>query len=257
MQDSKGLGSSIDACRSAAIGIYRAMKRFVRSWRLTLPVFIVALFVMFPATSTKAGIVLSSNMNVGATSSTGIINTQWTAAPFHTTSVLTRLTDVSIDVFDNGQYAGGDLSVEIWTASNAGPNAFMQSIRKSSFSSTPVAITGLSLNLQPNTDYAVVARGNVFNSVVEEFGPMPGALSWRVVNTTTHTGDGFVSGSWVSPDSGSSWISFSSSTFKMSVFASSSAVPEIDPATGGSAISLITGVLAMIEQRRRRATLVA
>ena len=31
-------------------------------------------------------------------------------------------------------------------------------------------------------------------------------------------------------------------------------IPEIDPATGGSALSLITGVLAMIEQRRRRAT---
>jgi hypothetical protein len=34
-------------------------------------------------------------------------------------------------------------------------------------------------------------------------------------------------------------------------------VPEIDPATGGSALSLVAGVLAMIEQRRRRATLVA
>ena len=34
-------------------------------------------------------------------------------------------------------------------------------------------------------------------------------------------------------------------------------VPEIDPATSGSALSLIAGVLAMIEQRRRRATLVA
>jgi hypothetical protein len=32
-------------------------------------------------------------------------------------------------------------------------------------------------------------------------------------------------------------------------------VPEIDPATGGSALSLVVGVLAMIEQRRRRATL--
>jgi formylglycine-generating enzyme required for sulfatase activity len=36
-----------------------------------------------------------------------------------------------------------------------------------------------------------------------------------------------------------------------------SGVPEIDPATGGSALSLVAGVLAMIEQRRRRATLVA
>jgi len=34
-------------------------------------------------------------------------------------------------------------------------------------------------------------------------------------------------------------------------------VPEIDPATGGSALSLVAGVLAMIEQRRRRATVVA
>ena len=31
-----------------------------------------------------------------------------------------------------------------------------------------------------------------------------------------------------------------------------SAVPEIDPATGGSALSLVAGALAMIEQRRRR-----
>ena len=35
------------------------------------------------------------------------------------------------------------------------------------------------------------------------------------------------------------------------------AVPEIDPVTGGSALSLVAGVLALIEQRRRRATLVA
>ena len=34
--------------------------------------------------------------------------------------------------------------------------------------------------------------------------------------------------------------------------ASSSAVPEIDPATGASALSLVAGVLAMVEQRRRR-----
>jgi hypothetical protein len=39
--------------------------------------------------------------------------------------------------------------------------------------------------------------------------------------------------------------------------ATPSAVPEIDPAMGGSALSLVAGVLAMIEQRRRRATLVA
>jgi hypothetical protein len=39
--------------------------------------------------------------------------------------------------------------------------------------------------------------------------------------------------------------------------ATPSGVPEIDPGTGGSALSLVAGVLAMIEQRRRRSTLVA
>jgi len=35
------------------------------------------------------------------------------------------------------------------------------------------------------------------------------------------------------------------------------AVPEIDPATGSSALSFVAGVLAMVEQRRRRAMFVA
>ena len=45
--------------------------------------------------------------------------------------------------------------------------------------------------------------------------------------------------------------------FRLASPVSASAVPEIDPATGSSAISLVAGVLAMIEQRRRRAALSA
>ena len=52
-----------------------------------------------------------------------------------------------------------------------------------------------------------------------------------------------------SPSSGGVWTLGSGGT--------PSAVPEIDPATGSSALSLVAGVLAMIEQRRRRAPLVA
>ena len=51
-----------------------------------------------------------------------------------------------------------------------------------------------------------------------------------------------------SPVDGSAWVVGT---------ATPSAIPEIDPAMGGSALSLVAGVLAMIEQRRRRATLVA
>ena len=49
-------------------------------------------------------------------------------------------------------------------------------------------------------------------------------------------------------------VEFSPSPLDGSVIAtaSPSSVPEIDPATGGSALSLVAGMLAMIEQRRRR-----
>ena len=54
---------------------------------------------------------------------------------------------------------------------------------------------------------------------------------------------------------GDQLLSFSELTGRLSI--SGSAVPEIDPAMGANALSLIAGVLAMIEQRRRRAMLVA
>ena len=52
---------------------------------------------------------------------------------------------------------------------------------------------------------------------------------------------------------GDQLLTFSELTGRLT-FASSGggAVPEIDPATGGSALSLVAGVLAMLEQRRRR-----
>jgi hypothetical protein len=229
------------------------MTRHVRSWAIAA----LAVFALAGASAPSfAGIILSSNMNAIGGDDFGFTNTNWSAAPFRTTSELTRLTDVTLDIYDGGEYAGGNLSVEIWTASNAGPTAFMQSILASSFSTQPVSITGLSVMLQPNTDYAVVARGNVFDSYEDE-GTRDGALRWTAVTDTSHTGDGFVSGFWYSIDSGSSWNTDSRYTVKMSVLASASAVPEIDPATGGTALSLVAGVLAMIEQRRRRATLVA
>jgi hypothetical protein len=41
-------------------------------------------------------------------------------------------------------------------------------------------------------------------------------------------------------------------TALQTVTAVNAAVPEINPATGGSALSLVAGVLAMVEQRRRK-----
>ena len=55
---------------------------------------------------------------------------------------------------------------------------------------------------------------------------------------------------------GSQQLTFSELTGRLR-FPTNSAVPEIDPATGSSALSLIAGVIALIEQRRRRAKVVA
>jgi fibronectin-binding autotransporter adhesin len=55
---------------------------------------------------------------------------------------------------------------------------------------------------------------------------------------------------------GSQQLTFSELTGQLR-FTTNSAVPEIDPATGSTALSLIAGMVALIEQRRRRAKVVA
>ena len=76
-------------------------------------------------------------------------------------------------------------------------------------------------------------------------------------STVVTTGSGLYAGVSFS-GSGGIWtrtiddqlLTFSELTGRLTF--SSSAVPEIDPATGGSALSLVAGVLGMLEQRRRR-----
>jgi len=52
---------------------------------------------------------------------------------------------------------------------------------------------------------------------------------------------------------GDQLLSFSELSGRLAFTSSGGAVPEIDPAMGTSALSLVAGVLAMLEQRRRRA----
>lgn len=214
----------------------------------------VMLVVVCPVTPASAGTILSSNLAVGSTSNSGVLNGQWMAAAFCTTADLVRLTDVVLDIVDEGNYYGGDVSVEIWTSQsgNAGPGAIVQSILKSPFSSAPVAITGLSLTLQPNTEYTVVVRGDVFLPMPSPGRPMPGSLTWNSVGVSTHTGDGFVAGSWYSLDSGFSWNS-DSQTMKMSVSAAAP-VPELGPGGLGGVAALVLGALGLLERRRPRPT---
>jgi len=76
--------------------------------------------------------------------------------------------------------------------------------------------------------------------------------------TSLYGGSSFsrTGGTWTSTI-GDQLLTFSELTGRLTFASSGGAVPEIDPATGSSALSLVAGVLAIIEQRRRRANLVA
>jgi hypothetical protein len=153
-----------------------------------------------------------------------------------------------------------------------------------------VSITGGSLTVDENDNITSIS-GVVSGSSAD--GIINGLLtdtSWFFVNTNKfyypanpgyfipETSVGFYTGSFPDPAGGALQsnafqLIYSSATYilvdglegagvysigSMSASpAGGGAVPEIDPAMGGSALSLVAGVLAMIEQRRRRATLVA
>jgi autotransporter-associated beta strand protein len=70
--------------------------------------------------------------------------------------------------------------------------------------------------------------------------------------TGVYAGAGFsgAGGIWTSLI-GEQRLTFSELTGRLTV---TSAVPEIDPATGGSALSLVAGMLAILERRRRRSS---
>ena len=238
------------------------MAHHVRSWAIAA----LAAFALFmvPITPTMAGIVLSSNMEATWQGSySQFENNLWIAAPFRTTSDLNTITGVDLKIDNRGDYNGGNMAIDIWTSkgANLGPAGLLSSIYNGGYPGSLVSISGLSLTLNPGTEYFVVARGVNFNDIDNEFFSSPGGLAWLGLygNNFTHSGTGFVFGSWQSAGDPDSWNPSNSDSFKMTVYAASSnsSVPEIDPAMGSSALSLVAGVLAMIEQRRRRATLVA
>ena len=116
---------------------------------------------------------------------------------------------------------------------------------------------GGSLNLNfGNSSQLLFLNGTVFDlfaftgSPIDHFSSVVSSGTGLYANLNfSRTG-----GIWTSTIGGQ-LLSFSELTGRLSI--SGSAVPEIDPAMGANALSLIAGVLAMIEQRRRRAALVA
>jgi hypothetical protein len=109
------------------------------------------------------------------------------------------------------------------------------------FGNTTKFLNGTAFDLFAFTGFSV----GHFSSVVSTGTSLYGGSSF------SRTG-----GTWTSTI-GDQLLTFSELTGRLAFASSASGVPEIDPAMGSSALSLVAGVLAMIEQRRRRAGLVA
>lgn len=99
--------------------------------------------------------------------------------------------------------------------------------------------TGDSVGFSGDAGYLLVPNGYVSGN------PLSGSATFA--NAT-------LSGLGLTP--GTTTYSWGSGATADSLTLNIAAVPEIDPAMGSSALSLVAGVLAMIERRRRRAMLV-
>jgi hypothetical protein len=210
------------------------MTRHVRSWAIAA----LAVFALAGAAAPSfAGI--TYNVTNYAAGQNG-----WSLAGTITTSRTGAITSAS-DITD------WDL-----IASKLGVNR--QYSMLTSTNSTKLFFSG-TLNATPTT--LSLATGSSFT--VSQEPTNTSRINW---DNQFNSGMGTVSGygaSWLAV--GTMWSNFSAPYFSpivdgawtLGTRSAPSAVPEIDPATGGSALSLVAGVLAMIEQRRRRAALVA
>lgn len=126
---------------------------------------------------------------------------------------------------------------------------------------TTTAFTGTAGVATPTPSFPLFPSGVTSGSYDQTF-DMTLTSSYRAAFLTANGGTpaGAETALFTAIADGKAYFNIHSSTFpggEIRGFFVPAAVPEIDPTTGYSALSLVAGVLSMIEQRRRRATLVA
>ena len=203
------------------------MTRHVRSWAIAA---LAAFALAGAATPSFAGI--TYNVTNYAAGQEG-----WSLAGTITTSRTGAITSAS--------------DITAWDLIASFESVSRQYKKSTSTANSPAFLSG-TLNATPTT--LSLATGSMLY-----FSQEPTNSSTIVWDNQFYIGLTAYSANWVGV--GTMWYSGNFSPIVDGAFtlgtATPSAVPEIDPATGSSALSLVAGVLAMIEQRRRRATLVA
>jgi formylglycine-generating enzyme required for sulfatase activity len=131
------------------------------------------------------------------------------------------------------------------------------------------SVTQVGGPIDPNQNYLTdVGAFSGSGSFYGTFDQSGNVYQWNDLDGAAGSSRGLRGGNWKAGSAFNLSSSFSNSVdpslennvigFRLaSPVSGPSGVPEIDPAMGSSALSLVAGVLAMIEQRRRRAALVA
>ena len=221
--------------------------------------------MLFSGQSLRAGIVVYSNTTSDDSSSVG----NNTGNTFTTTSSASNLESISLYLrsdtrtVDNGyeppyeESPSGFMRIDLYRATNTGPGPYnwdpsqgllAQSayIDVNTITSSPslYTFTFSNTSLLANTRYSFMTgfRDASYTDLIYAYTKSSTTSGSPTIGTQNLIVDG---------------TGYNQSIRGTVVTTGSAAVPEIDPAMGGSALSLVAGVLAMIEQRRRRATLVA
>ena len=226
--------------------------------------------MLFSGQSLCAGIVYSNTTSDGTRSvgnNTGnTFTTTSSASTLDSISLYLRKDTETVDMGGGGEFGGGEsfevtatgfMRIDLYRANNTGPGPYnwdpsfghladSAEINVDTITSSPslYTFTFSNTSLLANTRYSFMTG-------------FRDASNYQLIHVYTKSST--TSGS---PTIGTQnliidGVGYNESIRGTIVTTDSAAVPEIDPAMGSSALSLVAGVLAMIEQRRRRATLVA
>jgi hypothetical protein len=164
----------------------------------------------------------------------------WLANQFTTDAATYSLQSV---VLDFTTAPAGTIAVDLYSDASGTPGSSLGTFTNpGSFTLGTNTFTASGIpSLVASSAYWVVLRGVAV-----------GTVDWRWTSNSP-TGVGASTNTNFSTTAGASWAGLSSGTpYMMTVNATAEAVPEIDPASFGSSISIVLGSLALLDRRRRQ-----
>ena len=200
----------------------------------------VAAAMFLGQAATAAPIALYDSINGSTVSdSDGASNSTWLANQFNTDSASYDLNSVVLNFLAAPL---GTIAVDIYSDASSAPSTNLGTL-------TNPGSFGAGSNTFSASGIPTLASASSFWVVLRGVG---GTASW-LYTSDTPTGLGSSMNTNFSATSGATWAGVSSSSpYMMTINATAaSAVPEIDPASFGSALSLVLGSLAVLERRRR------